>query len=378
MTIIIMSLIFVNLIFLPSITAGVGEAFNQLSIDYSYANLVIGPKKDNLYINDADGIQKKLNRLPGVIGASSRYTTGATFTHKSKFVSGTLYSINPQDEEEVTKIHATIIDGEYLSDADTNEILLGSPLAGEEGEEIIGIDPRPNLGGVRIGDNIDVTFSKGVVKKYRVKGIFKTGFNLVDTSAFITQKEMESVLKLDNKASQILIKIDKRGSEEEFKKEFMELGISEDIKTWEEKTAGFVKDIVSSFNLINLILTAVSLIIAVIVIFIVIYINIINKRKQIGILKAIGIDERVIINSYIMQALFYCFSGIIAGMFLLYLLTSYLTANPIKFPMGYVRPLVSNQLIIMSAVSLIIVSLIAGFIPSWRTARMNILKAIWG
>jgi len=46
--------------------------------------------------------------------------------------------------------------------------------------------------------------------------------------------------------------------------------------------------------------------------------------------------------------------------------------------MGAVRPLVEQQLIVTSIVSLIIVSLVAGFIPSWKTARENILKAIWG
>ena len=374
LTVMIMSLIFVNLVFLPSMISGIGESMKQQSIDCAYGNIVIEPKEDDRYINNADSIRKKLSGLPGVVGTSSRYATGATFTHEDKFVSGLLYSIDPVDEEAVTKIHTGIIEGEYLSKADTDEIILGIALTGKEGEDGDEVD----LGGVRPGDKIEVTFSNGVIREYRLKGIFKISSMGIDSYAFITKKEMESVLGLDNKASQILVKVSQRGTEEEFRKKFIEIGISEDIKTWEEKTAGMIGSIISSFALINLISAAVGLIMAVVVIFIIIYINTVNNRKQIGILKAIGINQRIIIHSYVIQALFYCFSGIIAGSLLLYFLTSYMTANPIKFPMGDVKPLVEQQLIITSIIGLITVSLIAGFIPSWKTAKESILESIWG
>ena len=374
LTVTIMSLIFVNLIFLPSIVSGIGESMNVMIIDYTYSNIVIEPKEDNRYINNVDSIQKKINSLPGVVGTSARYMTGATYTYKDKFVGGSLYSINPTDEVAVTKSHTGLIEGEYLSKADTDEILLGIDLAGTEGKEA----EERDLGGVRVGDKIKVTFSNGVIKEYRVKGIFKTKAFTVDGAAFITEKEMESVLGLDNKASEILVKITQRGSEEEFRKKFMELGISEDIKTWEDKSAGLVGNIISSFSFITFISTIISLVMAVVVIFIIIYINTINKRKQIGILKAVGINQGAIIHSYVIQALFYCFSGIIIGAFLLYFLTSYMTANPISFPMGDLKPVVEQQLIIQSIISLIAVSFIAGLIPSWKTVRENILKAIWG
>ena len=374
LTVMIMSLIFVNLIFLPSIVEGIGEAITQVSIDCAYGNILIEPKEDNLYIDNVDSIQKKLNTLPGVVGTSSRYVTGATFSHKNKFKGGALYSMNPEDELVVTKIHTGLIEGEYLSKLDTDEILLGMDIAGEEGAE----EDEASLGGVKVGDKIGVTFSNGVIKEYRLKGIFAISKMNVDNYAFITEKEMESVLGLDNKASQILVRLSQRGTEEEFRKKFMELGISEDIRTWEDKMAGALGSILGTFAIITIISTAVSLIMAVVIIFIIIYINTVHKRKQIGILKAIGIDQKVIINSYVIQALFYCFSGIILGSLLLWILTSYLTANPIITPMGYLKPLIEQQLVIQSIISLVIVSLIAGFIPSWKTARENILKAIWG
>ncbi len=374
LTVMIMSLIFVNLIFLPSIVNGIGETIIQQSIDTIYGNIVIEPKENNLYIDNVDNIQKKLNKLPGVVGTSARYVTGATFTHKSKFVSGAVHSMNPTDEEAVTIFHKGLIAGEYLSKEDTDEILLGVEITGKEGVE----GEEADLGGVTVGDKITITFSNGVIRAYRLKGIFDISVMSINSYAFITEKEMESVLGLENKASEILVTLSQRGSEEEFKKKFIELGISENIKTWQEKLVGVMESILGSFSLITFISTIISLIMAVVVIFIIIYINTVNKRKQIGILKAIGINQKVIIHSYVMQALFYCFSGIVIGSILLWFLVSYMAANPISFPMGDVSPLIEQQLIVTSIVSLIIVSLVAGFIPSWKTARENILKAIWG
>ncbi|RZN15489.1 MAG: FtsX-like permease family protein [Methanosarcinales archaeon] len=374
LTVAIMSMIFVNLVFLPSIVSGIGEGMNVMLIDYTYSNIFIEPKKDNLYINNVDSIRKKVNSLPGVAGASAHYISGATFACEDKFVSGAIYSINPIDEVTVTKTHTGIIEGDYLSEADTDEILLGIDLAGKEGKEA----EERDLGGVRVGDKITVTFRNGIIREYRVKGIFKTKSFVADGSAFITEKEMESVLGMENKASEILVKLNQRGTEEVFKKKFMELGISEDIKTWEDKAGGITGDIISSFSLITVISTVISLIMAVIVIFIIIYINTVNKRKQIGILKAVGIEKSIIIRSYVIQSLFYCFSGITIGSLLLYFLISYMIANPIDFPMGNVKPLVEQQLIIQSITGLIAVSLIAGFVPSWKTANENILKSIWG
>ena len=374
LTVLIISLIFVNLIFFPSIVDGVEETLIRQSIEHVCGNVVIEPKDDQRYIDNADSIEKKINKLPGVVGTSSRYMTGATFFYNNKLKSGSVHSIDPSDEEVVTKFHSGLIAGEYLGKENTNEILLGIDITGKEGE----VTGDSDLGGVQVGDKIDVTFSNGVIRNYRVKGIFDIGSININRYAFITEKEMESVLGVENQASEILVKLSQRGTEEEYRTKIIELGISEDIKTWGEKTADRIGSLVSSFSLLTVISTVISLIMAVVVIFIIIYINTVNKKRQIGILKAIGIEQNVIINSYVIQVLFYCFSGIAVGLLLFGIIASYLSVNPIRFPLGYVEPVVEQVLILQNIISLIVFSLIAGFIPAWRTANENILKAIWG
>jgi len=368
-------MVFVNLIFLPSIISGVAVLFNQQTIDYSYGNLVIEPKENQVYINSADELQKKIERIPGVTGVSPRYIAGATIVYKGNEVTPLLYAINPDDDRRVLKIASKVASGEYLGDGDTGQILIGYRLAGNYDERL---DVIPSLGGVVVGKVVEVTFNNGVTREYRVKGIINSDSYDVDSNAFITRDEYESVYGLEDKANQMLVRTLETGNENEMRTTLMSFGVQEKIWTWQEKSANFLNQIIGSFNIINFIGTVVSLVIAIVVIFIVIFINTVYRRKQIGILKAIGIDRSIIIRSYLFQALFIFALGTLIGGGFLVLILQLLAANPIVFPGGPVAPVVDAMLILRSTLSLLVVSLIAGYVPAWITTREDILSAIRG
>ncbi|MCU0631350.1 MAG: FtsX-like permease family protein [Methanolinea sp.] len=375
LTILIIGMVFVNLIFLPSIITGVAVLFNQQSIDYSYGNLVIEPKKNQVYINSVSELQKKLERIPGITGVSTRYVTSATIVYKGNVVTPALYAIKPGDEQSVLKIGTKVSSGSYLADGDTGHIVLGYRLAGNEDEKL---DVISSLGGVDVGKVVDVTFNNGVTRQYRIKGIVTSNSYSVDSNAFITKKEYEDVFGLEDRANQILVRTRETGKENEMRNTLLSYGFQEKIWTWQEKSANFLNQIIGSFNIINLIGTAVSLVIAIVVIFIVIFINTVYRRKQIGILKAIGIDRSIIIKSYLFQALFIFAIGTIMGCAFLLMILQLLAANPIVFPGGPVAPVVDPALILRSTMSLLVVSLIAGYVPAWITTREDILTAIRG
>jgi len=375
LTIAITALVFVNLVFQPSILSGIVETFDRQSIDFNYGNLVVEPKGDESAIDNVESLTRKINRIPGVTGTSPRYETGATFTWKSKTLNRQVVSFTPSDEVTVTRIHENVIEGEFLSDGDTDQILLGILLAGETDETK---DKLESLGGVRVGDTVEVTYNNGVVRTYRVKGIVETLSIGVDSVAYVTNREMASVLGIEDSASTILVRIDEQGAEDKMKRTLQRFGIQEEIKTFREKAQGFIGDAVTSFNIINVISIIVSLIITVVVIFIVVFINTVNKRKQIGILKAIGIYHRIIVNSYVMQVVFIAACGTVLGLVFIALITAYLSYSPLLFPGGPVVPKIEPALILRSIVSLFAVSIVAGYIPAWKTARENILDAIRG
>ncbi len=157
--------------------------YNRQTIDYQYGHIVIEPRENELTIEHARDLTRKIERVPGIVGASSRIITGATFTRKGKFLGVSLYGIHPDEEREASRIHTRMKDGQYLSSGDRREIILGSYIAGQKDERK---DLLPSLGGVDVGETISVTYDNGVTREYVVKGIFDTDSFGVDYTAFIT------------------------------------------------------------------------------------------------------------------------------------------------------------------------------------------------
>ncbi|MDA3839993.1 MAG: FtsX-like permease family protein [Patescibacteria group bacterium] len=380
MTILIMTLAYVNLVFISSVFGGIVEAINTQSIDNQYGNIVIEPAIDERYINNSSAMEL-ITTIPGVIGSSKHYLDSTIIKYDEKndgkdIKSGRwlLKSINTEDEKSVTKIHESMIDGSFLKETDRDVIMIGKEVAGGYGGSLEHLSL-----GVTVGDKIDVSFSNGIKRTYKVGGIFSTKSTQVDQTVFLTEKEMESVLKVHNQASEIIVKIEDIGNEDIYIGEIRKLGLqSEDIKKWSD-LMGFTSSASKSFTMISIILGVIGTIVAGVTIFIIIFVSVVNKRKQIGILKAIGMKESTIVLYFVMQALFYGVIGVIFGASLiLFVVRPYFISNPLDFPVGWVSLKVTFDIVRISNISLIVAALIGGFFPAYRGAKEDILKSIWG
>lgn len=373
LTIMIVALSFVLMVFMPSLTAGITGAYNQQVSDYQYADLVIEPVVHSQVLSDTHDMIRTIEKTPGISAASSHMIVSVSLKSDKKTLSRGVIAIIPSDESRVTKTSTKITEGRYLSDGDTDKILIGSVLAGHDDEKK---DKMESLGGVHAGDSLEVTFQNGIVRKMTVAGIFETGSISADNEAFITRKEMESVLGPTKESSMVLIRALDADSLSETKVRLMEFGINDDIKTVKEKGEGIIGDALKSFSLLNSIMLVFSLVIASIVIFIVVYINTTHQRRQIGILKAIGIPERDIIRDYLVQvAVIYGF-GALSGVVLFTGISEYFRAFPLQFPAGMVYPVFDLAILLPSLVVLGCISLIAGFIPAQQATSEEILNLV--
>jgi len=136
---------------------------------------------------------------------------------------------------------------------------------------------------------------------------------------------------------------------------------------------------VSSFDVIASLINGIGLVVAAIVMFIVIYINVLNKKRYIGILRAIGIAGNIIVYSYLIQALFYAISGIILGGVIMYFFIGpYFISHPLDLPIGLVSLSIEPATIQKAVWGLALAAVFAGFIPVLSIIRQSIIKTIWG
>ena len=163
------------------------------------------------------------------------------------------------------------------------------------------------------------------------------------------------------------------------KEKIIAAGVKEPVFTNSEKSDAIMKQAMETLDLVNVISKYVSLIIGAALILIIVYINVLNRKKEIGILKAIGITPKSIVFSYALLSMFYVSLGIFAGLVLYFLLMFYFTANPVVFYESIeIIPEIRTGLILQSIFTMLIMSVIAGILPAWRVSKGNILEAIWG
>jgi putative ABC transport system permease protein len=370
----IIGLVFTNMILLPSIISGSVDLFNQQTIDFQTSDIQVRPMEGDQYISRVDALLETVNRVPGVRRASGRYSIGATLSGRNRSVSVPVVAIDPRNEVEVTKIHEHMKDGEFFSDGERGEILIGQYVAGNED---VRKDLFASLGGVVVGERVEVAFANGATREYVVKGVYETQSYFVDYSAIITWDELESVTgsKVDE-ATEVLVRTDPGADPARVKTALLEAGVQEEVKTWQEAITSAVEESVKTYGIINSISMLVSLVIAIVVIFIVITIKAMNQRRQIAILKAIGIHPSTIVRSYLIQVLVICAFGTLLGLIMVGLLSVWFTAHPLVFPDGDLVPQFDAATLIENMAWLFAVSMVAGFVPAWRITRENIISAM--
>jgi putative ABC transport system permease protein len=376
MTVIIIALCFTNMIFLPGLFNGIGQSITSQIVDYEVGNVLVSPRAGDQYITDLDATLSLINSLPGVERATPHYAKGATLKFRDRILGVGVRAISPSDEKYVSPLYTKMIAGTYLGDGDTGEIIMGKTVAGDasvrQEDEF-----QPSLGGVRTGDSVTIEYGNGYTKDYRVKGIYFTGWSQADSTVYTTMTDMELVEgKALDRADYITVKAKPGYSEKYIKDELQSYGVAQDVQTTSDLLAKGMGRALQSFAIINLVSLIVSIVITTVVLFIVITIKTINNRKQIGILKAIGVQKEVIMHSYGLQVIILALIGIIIGIIITSVLGLYMSVHPIVTPEWsatlYLTPLdlLTNSLILFGA------ALVAGYVPAWRVAGEDIQKTM--
>jgi ABC-type lipoprotein release transport system permease subunit len=379
----ILGLAFFNLLFISGFLSGFSDGILKSMINSSTSHIIITPEEEPVrksYIVNQEMIRKQIETIPGVIATTRHYIlSGAVGYDKGnngvvQFVSAPIIGINEVEEKKVMSISQNMVSGTFPDELRDDEVILGSNLSGGY-EVILPID----LGGVKAGDKVHIRYANGIDKIYTVRGIFNVTLGYASNDAFISDKEAESVLASYNQASEIMVRVDLVSHTiKEYVEKIKVIAPTLKIDSYVNRLAA-VGVLVKAFDSIALIVSIISIVVSAATVFVMVYINALSKQKQIGILKAIGIKERIIEMSYVIQSLFYSIIGIIFGsLFLFFVVIPYLRIHPIVMPFGKAYLVLTVKDFIVSVIFMLSSSLVAGYMPARMISKRDILKVIWG
>jgi putative ABC transport system permease protein len=375
----ILSLTFLNMLFVSGMLFGLQKLMVNSIIDLFSSHVTVSSQQEprvRAYIDDQADVRAAIAAIPGVIATARHYQLAGSIGYDKlkngvyRHISGAIVAIEPEEERKVLHLDRYLLDGTWLDHADRDQIVLSSALAGG-----YGIFAPSDLGGARVGDKVRLTYANGLTRQYTIKGIYNDAIGLFET--FITVDEAESVLSTHNQATQVLVKADLGHAP----LDTLVARISEAVPSLRVQPytvlLGSFAAFLRALDLIAAIVSAISVLVATVTMFVLVYVNAINRRRQIALLKAIGIDQRILELSYVLQSLFYAACGIVIGnLFVTFALIPYLQSHPIDVVFGSLTLVREETTAVWGMVSLIASSLLAGLIPSWAVARTDILKSL--
>ncbi len=352
-------------------------------IDTFTSHITVLPEEkpvQKTFIVNQRAFRKEVETIPGVIATTRHYFLSSTIAfdkHKNgnfKFMAVPVIGFNQEEEKKVLTIRDHMVSGTFPDVLRDDEIVLGSYVAG-------GYDSvqSTDLGGVVAGDKVRVVYANGVDKLYTVVGVFHVTIGFVGGDAFISEKEAERVLSTYDQASEVLVKVDlARHPLSYYTGAIHAIDPSFTIKTYRERFSS-IGVLMDAFDLIAFIIVCISILVAGATIFIIVYINALSKKKQIGIIKAIGITSLDIELSYVFQALFLSVVSILSGTIIFYGgAAPYLKVHPIELPFGDAILVITSWQVLESMVALVIAACVAGYISSRIISKKPIIETVWG
>lgn len=385
----VMFFTFLNLVVVSGILVGLIQgAIDAVRTHYT-SDIIISNLNNKTYIENSPEVISIIKSIPQVEAMTARYLDGGTLEanyktrtnekEKANTAVASISGIDPIAEDKVTNLSKFIVEGEYLAPGDYDQILLGAYLD----KKYLPIDSPgfSALNNVAPGTKIRLKVD-GVEREVTIKGIIKAKVDELSMRVFMIDSQLRSLIgRSDNNVAEIAIKL-KPGADPVLVRDILKqngVDLVAKVQTYADAQPKFIKDMVDTFALLGNLLSSIGLVVASITIFIVIFINAITRRKFIGILKGIGINESAIEISYILQSFFYAFCGSLIGIIILYaFLQPFMKAHPIDFPFSdgiLVAPIGGT---LFRIALLMVTTIIAGFIPARLVVRKNTLDSILG
>lgn len=392
----IMVLTFLNLVVVSGLLVGlIAGSFEQFRQSYS-GEVIVTPPSRQEYIENSPAIIAFLESHPKVRAISPRYSASVQLLgtlndlpnkgERANQIGIRAVGIDLEKEEAVTGFSRSIKYGEMLAPGEEGYALIGANMLKKYSAfadaNIPGLDL---LTDVDVGSRVRISIAQAdgtkIGKDFVIKGIVKSKVDEISTRLFVPARELKRMLAVNKEQLQeIAIRTDEAyAATLSAEIQNFAAGTAVRVQTSQEAVPSFLRDVEITFRILGNALSSIALVVASITIFIVVFINAVTKRKFIGIMKGIGISPLVIEFSYIFQAMFYGLIGSAIGLLLTFgILKPYFTANPINFPFSDGILVATADGAAIRVAILLIVTLIAGYIPAKMIVRKNTLDSILG
>lgn len=349
-------------IFIGSLIQGLQISLVDTTIG-NQPQITIESLADDKLILDYETILKDISsNSEGVKFVSASADGPALMTVKEDTFSILVRGLSYQEAEGIYKIKKQLVDGNLPENKD--ETIIGTDLAEEA-----------NLA---IGDELEVLAAFGETYTLKITGIFDLQVASLNSSWVLTSIETgQSMFSYGNAITGIEMQVDDVFAADTIAQDIQsKLPANLNVNNWKTENAALLSGLngqsISSYMIQLFVMVSVLLGIAS-----VLAITVVQKSRQIGILKAMGIQDRAASQIFLLQGFMLGIAGAILGVLLGLGLAFAFTKFAVNPDGNPVVPLfIDPAFIAFSASFAIVVSTLAALIPARRSSNLSPIEVI--
>lgn len=326
-----------------------------------YIAATIQPRGQRLRsIDQWESVAELARNTPGV-NAVSPVASGPAFArHNLATKSIALVGMIPDNYRQVVKMNNYMVKGDFNLTGD---------------QTIIGKDLANDLG-VDLGERIQIITDTNTLQTLTVVAIFDlNNKDLNKRWVFTTLRMSQSLLNIPGGVSNIDLTVtDLFGAKQLAERLAAQTGL--DIESWMESNSGLLNALSNQTVTNNLIRIFIVIIVAL-GIASVLVVSVVQKQKEIGILRAMGAKRGQVLRIFLLQGALFGTIGSLMGAGLSFALLT-LFSSVYKAPDGSMlfAAQLDPKLVVMATSVAMIVGVLAALVPARRAARMDPVQAI--
>jgi len=245
------------------------------------------------------------------------------------------------------------------------------------GDALIGRDLAKKLD-ISVGDRLQVRTPEGAAVDYVVSGLFDLGVAAIDGGWVVTPlRTAQSLFGFGNRVTSVEVKVEDIFTADVLASEIASLLADDglDVSNWKDENESLLSAIQSQSISSNMIQSVIIISVAIAIASI-LSISVLQKRRQVGILKAMGIKDRAASLIFVYQGLLIgllaAVLGLTLGVALLYGFTTFATTGG----ESVVAFRFDTALILRSFVVAVAASGLAGLVPARRSLQLTPIEVI--
>ena len=323
-------------------------------------------RKDSAMVANPQSWYRRLAADPRVAAYTPQLTASVIFSNGKATAPAVIIGCDPLQQRQVTTIGDYVIEGSFA-----NLAAGGNRLA-------VGDDLKKKLG-VRLFQNVLVSLANGQPAPFKVVAIFKTGIQVADSQAYGALGDVQRVNRTPNQVNEIAVKLHDYTQALGLAKAWSALG-SETVESWDQINAN-IFNIFKIQDAIRFLSVGAVMVVAGFGIYNVLTMTVMQKRKDVAILRSMGYSAKDIVLLFFVQGLILGLSGATLGLLFGYALGLYLetipfSGGPLGSGTGHMLISRNADIYIQAAFLAIASASIASILPALSAGRLTPIEII--